>query len=73
MVVVIKEPYFKFLDVGKYLVRVDHVSDVLWLTDGDERIPDVWQTKTVKKSAIEWKVEGDEATKQGNYWNAIAR
>jgi hypothetical protein len=74
MVVVIKEPYFMFLDKACYVLRVDHVSDILCLADCDSRIPNAWKKITLQKSALEWKEEGNELVKpHKRYWDALVR
>ncbi|KAI2779923.1 hypothetical protein F4815DRAFT_499978 [Daldinia loculata] len=36
---IIKEPFFKVTNSGSYSLRVDHVSDIIWPEDTDNRIP----------------------------------
>ncbi|KAJ4308949.1 hypothetical protein N0V84_011784 [Fusarium piperis] len=43
MVCIVKEPFFKATTDGTYSVRVDHLSDIIWLDEGDERIPSAWK------------------------------
>jgi hypothetical protein len=38
MTMAIKEPYFNPSSTGGYGVRVDHVGDILWLSDHDELV-----------------------------------
>jgi hypothetical protein len=74
-VFVVKEPYFKVTGDGGYGVRVDHVSDIVWLAMDDERIPSAWRA-TVPPRAREsdfWKREGNVSFKAGNYREAVAR
>ena len=42
-VCIVKEPFFKCAMDGTYALRADHVSDVLWLDDSDDRIPQKWR------------------------------
>ncbi|KAI0379498.1 hypothetical protein F5Y04DRAFT_290376 [Hypomontagnella monticulosa] len=44
---IIKEPFFKQLvpDHNDYVLRVDHISDVIWLQDSDSRIPLKWKRR----------------------------
>jgi hypothetical protein len=74
-VFVIKEPYFKVTGDGGYGVRVDHVSDVVWLAVDDERIPDAWRASVSDhdKEAEQWKEEGNIAFKAGNSREAVVR
>ncbi|KAI1321894.1 TPR domain protein [Xylariaceae sp. FL0255] len=48
MVIVVKEPFFKVGTDGTYSIRVDHVSDVVWLQETDLRIPLQWQPRFVE-------------------------
>ncbi|KAI1095903.1 hypothetical protein F5B19DRAFT_489076 [Rostrohypoxylon terebratum] len=43
----LKEPFFKATVNGGYSLRVDHVSDIIWLQDGDPRIPSKWRKRIV--------------------------
>jgi len=73
MIMVIKEPCFKANSNGKYGVRVDHVSDVLWLGDRHTLLPASWGPVCLDldKSALEWKEEGNEKMREKSYWKAI--
>jgi hypothetical protein len=73
MVIVVKEPYFKLNSEGGYGVRVDHLSDILWLSETDGRIPAKFGPAILEmsKTALEWKEEGDVAMKKKKYWDAI--
>ena len=73
MVIVVKEPYFKVNSEGGYGVRVDHVSDILWLSETDGRIPAKFGPSILEmsKTALEWKEEGDVAMKEKKHWDAI--
>ncbi|KAI0973665.1 hypothetical protein F4678DRAFT_470909 [Xylaria arbuscula] len=51
MVLVIKEPFFKAAGDGAYSIRVDHVSDVIWLHHTDPRVPPNWRAKYPKLGA----------------------
>lgn len=42
-VVIVKEPYLKRDADGRVSIRVDHLSDVIFLHNFDERIPEVWR------------------------------
>ncbi|KAI0427917.1 hypothetical protein F5Y09DRAFT_332956 [Xylaria sp. FL1042] len=43
MVLVVKEPFFKAAGDGAYSIRVDHVSDVVWMQNTDTRVPLKWR------------------------------
>ncbi|ORY68254.1 TPR domain protein [Pseudomassariella vexata] len=42
-VCIVKEPFFKATTDGSYSVRVDHISDIIWLDSTDERVPPKWK------------------------------
>lgn len=73
MVLVVKEPYFKVCSEGGYGVRVDHVSDILWLSETDGRVPAKFGPSILEmsKTALEWKEKGDVAMKKKKHWDAI--
>jgi hypothetical protein len=74
-VLVVKEPYFKVTGDGGYGIRVDHVSDIVWLAMDDERIPSNWGTTVIPRDRESeyWKKEGNAAFKVGNYREAVTR
>lgn len=52
-VVLVKEPYFTCDRAEGYVLRVDHVSDLVVLMPGDERIPGVWRGAEGQKGVQE--------------------
>lgn len=74
-VCIVKEPYFKIVNDGGYGLRVDHLSDVIWLSPDDERIPLCWRTRIseIEKTAETLKEEGNLALKMGNLNLAVQR
>lgn len=38
-VIILKEPYFKVATSGSYLIRVDHPTDIVWLSEDDPELP----------------------------------
>ncbi|KAJ5605534.1 hypothetical protein N7510_008315 [Penicillium lagena] len=61
-VMILKEPYLKVSATdGGYAIRVDHLSDVIYLPKHDERIPNCWQPRLVEiiTSASKWKEVGN--------------
>lgn len=72
-VIVVKEPYFKVMSDGDYGLRVDHLSDVLFLDEGDAKIPMSWRPRNtnVTSSAASFKAEGNLAIGKRLYWGAI--
>ena len=74
-VCIVKEPYFKVMNDGDYGLRVDHLSDVIWLSLDDERIPRGWRAPTseFEKTAEALKEEGNLALKAGKLDTAVER
>lgn len=74
-VCIIKEPYYKVTADGDYGLRIDHVSDVIWLHENDEKVPSQWrpQISQLDKTADEWKREGNDAMKAEKFTDAIEK
>ena len=72
-VCIIKEPWYKMMVDGGYGIRVDHVSDVLWLPKADERMPLKWRPRSasIEMTATEMKNNGNDASKMGKLLEAI--
>jgi len=72
-VFLLKEPYFKVTGGGGYGIRVDHPTDVAFLSDDDPRVPDEWrlESENIKKTADEWKLEGNALMGAGKHREAI--
>lgn len=72
-VCIVKEPYFKTMSNGGYGVRVDHVTDIVWLADDDELVPFGWRSRTtrVDETAMGLKVIGNAALKARNLNKAV--
>jgi len=72
-VLLVKEPYFKVLGDGGYGLRVDHLSDVVYLEKGDTRIPKEWRPRLVGMTvtAESLKLKGNAAVGEGKYREAI--
>lgn len=72
LVLILKEPYLKCTADGGDGLRVDHVSDVEFLSSDDERIPDIWKRAAPEMgTAAAWKLKGNEAFKKSEYRAAI--
>jgi hypothetical protein len=71
-VVVVKEPFFRATGSGDASIRVDHVSDIEFLDDDDERVPIQWQSKSnmLARTAMEWKTDGNKYFGQKKYFEA---
>jgi hypothetical protein len=74
-VCVVKEPYFKVMGDGNYGLRIDHVSDLVWLFETDDRVPLQWRPQVIQleKTADEWKSEGDGALRSQKFFEAVKR
>ena len=74
-VCIVKEPYFKVMNDGGYGLRVDHLSDVVWLAPDDEMIPRSWRApiSEFEKTAEALKEEGNLALKAGKLDTAVER
>lgn len=61
----IKEPFFRCMGGDLYSVRVDHVSDVVWLEDSDSRIPQKWSRPalSVVTNSVNIRKQGNDAMK----------
>lgn len=62
-VCIVKEPYFKTMSNGMYAIQIDHVTDIIWLAQDDERIPLCWALRAsdVQETAKELKEQGNAA------------
>ncbi|KAF1832756.1 hypothetical protein BDW02DRAFT_599707 [Decorospora gaudefroyi] len=72
-ILVVKEPFFKTTASGDYSLRVDHLSDIEFLDNGDARVPRLWQPRIMEtgQSADALKLEGNALMREGKYWRAI--
>lgn len=69
----VKEPFFKCATDGSYSVRVDHVSDIVWLEQSDERVPQKWRKPAMATGGSKSiRVKGNEAIK-GRRWAEAER
>lgn len=68
----LKEPFFKATVMGGYSLRVDHVSDIIWLQDDDPRIPFKWRKRvlTLDEDSKDIRVEGNAAVQRRNWAEA---
>lgn len=72
-VMVVKEPYLKVVADGNYAIRVDHLSDIIFVPEHDPILPLSWRPKVMDAdaSANDWKVVGNDKFSQGKYHQAI--
>ncbi|KAL5323956.1 hypothetical protein ACEPPN_008498 [Leptodophora sp. 'Broadleaf-Isolate-01'] len=72
-VILLKEPYFKCVGDGGYGLRVDHPTDIVWLSNDDPRVPPAWRDSgnSGARSGDEWKQEGNAYMNEGKFKEAI--
>lgn len=72
-VLIVKEPFYKSNIAGGTSIRVDHVSDVIFLSPDDNQVPLKWQSRIipVNKTAMDWKEEGNTLFRDGEFHEAI--
>lgn len=70
-VCIVKEPYFKVGTNGKYVIRVDQPTDIVWLPEDDSRIPSKWRKTGDPKTAEQWKTLGNEMVGKGDFYQAV--
>ncbi|KAH7407333.1 hypothetical protein BKA64DRAFT_705742 [Cadophora sp. MPI-SDFR-AT-0126] len=72
-ILLLKEPYFKCVGDGGYGLRVDHPTDIVWLSHNDPLVPSAWRATQIEsaKNALEWKQKGNDEVKEGNFREAI--
>jgi hypothetical protein len=68
----LKEPFFKRATDGSYALRIDHVSDIIWLDGADERIPLKWKTSALNANNNSESIRAlsDDALKNRNWAEA---
>lgn len=74
MVCILKEPFFKCATDGSYSLRVDHPSDIIWLSATDDRVPLHWQPKIVELNQDSKRIreKGNKAV-EGEKWAEALR
>lgn len=72
-ILIVKEPYLKLMADGSHGIRIDHLSDVIYLPIFDERIPDDWQPRLVEHNVTvsDWKTKGNHYFNKSKYSAAI--
>lgn len=71
MVLLLKEPYFKQTAVGAYVLRVDHVSNVIWLHGDDERIPLACMPRIIELDSAGSRLEGNNHFNKKEWGSAL--
>jgi hypothetical protein len=72
-VLILKEPFLKTMSDGNYGLRVDHLSDVVFLSADDGRIPSSWRRGSAEQSgaSLAWKAKGNNHFGKSAYRSAI--
>ncbi|KGO71893.1 Tetratricopeptide-like helical [Penicillium italicum] len=74
-VLLVKEPYLTLLFDGEYGIRVDHVSDILFIPIFDKMVPSAWRERlpedeTSHWMAGDWLRMGNEYLNRGKFYSA---
>ncbi|PYH92661.1 TPR domain protein [Aspergillus ellipticus CBS 707.79] len=70
--IIVKEPYLRLLSDGEFGLRVDHLSDIIYLPKCDPRVPPAWKPEVFNKlTSLEWKEIGNDLFNLGRCYNAI--
>jgi len=74
-VFLIKEPFFKIMGDGEYGLRVDHVSDLVRIDARHKLCSKQWipYLFNLRRTADDWKQEGNVAMGRKQYWEAFQR
>lgn len=67
---IVKEAFFKFATDGSYTLRVDHVSDIIWLDESDERVPLKWKKPPLTTKSVSLRMQGNSAVAKQNWAGA---
>ena len=72
-ILLVKDPYLMTRGDGEYVLRVDHVSDVIQVDEDDARIPKLWRSQRIEigHSAETLRIKGNLAMSENRHWNAI--
>lgn len=72
-ILLIKEPFLKFIAAGEYVLRINHLSDAIYIRGDDARIPKAWKHQLIENedSAESLKANGNLSIKKRRYWDAI--
>ncbi|KAJ5774296.1 hypothetical protein N7457_009192 [Penicillium paradoxum] len=67
-VLLVKEPYLALMSDADYVIRVDHVSDIVFAPMDDKMVPSVWREELPEDSTSQW-VAGDWIAKAYKHFN----
>lgn len=74
-ILLVKEPYLTLTSVGEYGVRVDHVSDILFIPLFDKMVPSAWRQRLPEDEPSQWMAGdwlrmGNEYLNRGKFYSA---
>ncbi|KAM3444473.1 hypothetical protein NHJ13734_001440 [Beauveria thailandica] len=71
-VLLLKEPFLQAdTSGGQCTLRVDHVSDLIWLHGEDERIPIAWRPRISETDSVKSRLRGNDFFKKSELGNAL--
>ncbi|KAF5682002.1 TPR domain-containing protein [Fusarium denticulatum] len=70
-VAILKDPFFEKIADKTYSLQIYHPSDIIWLEDNDERIPEQWRVHREIKSSAEYRAEGEELANKEHWLPAL--
>ncbi|KAF5715964.1 unc-45 like b [Fusarium mundagurra] len=70
-VAILKDPFFEKIAEETYSLQVYHPSDIIWLQDHDERVPEQWRVHREIKSSAEYRAEGEELANMEHWLPAL--
>lgn len=70
-ILLLKEPYLKRSMDESYVLRVDHVGDLIWLHGDDERIPFAWRPRIVEIDSAKARLHGNNHFKKNEWGSAL--
>lgn len=74
-ILLVKEPYLTLIPDAEYGVRVDHVSDIMFIPKFDKMVPSAWRERlpedeTSQWMAGDWLSMGNEYLNRGKFYSA---
>ncbi|OAA49156.1 Tetratricopeptide-like helical [Beauveria brongniartii RCEF 3172] len=71
-VLLLKEPFLQVENSGRqFTLRVDHVSDLIWLHGDDERIPIAWRPRISETDSVKTRLRGNDFFNKNELGNAL--
>ncbi|EWG49142.1 hypothetical protein FVEG_16416 [Fusarium verticillioides 7600] len=70
-IAILKDPFFETIAEEAYALQVYHPSDIIWLEDHDERIPEQWRVNREITNSAEYRAEGEELANKEHWLPAL--